>query len=87
VRFFGLNTFCFDITPRIFVIFALVSRGPRVYKDQRSSVEKFSDAVYNHCYRGRENHANFEKIRSVFLRRKMPNLPISGVRGISGREI
>jgi hypothetical protein len=84
VRFFALNTFCFDVRARIFGVGALVSPRPEVYKDQRTSVGEFSDIIYNGFDRGPEDRAGFGNFCSGFLRRKPRFLPISGVRGISG---
>jgi len=61
-------------------------KGPGVYKDQRTSVEKFPDVIYNGCDRGPKDRAGSGKFCSGFLRRKTRFLPISGVRGISGRR-
>jgi len=61
-------------------------KGPGVYKDQRTSVEEFSNAIYNGCDRGPEDRVGFGKFCSGVLRRKTRFLPISGVRGISGRR-
>ncbi len=61
-------------------------KGPGVYKDQRTSVEEFSNVIYNRCDLDQEDQAGFGNFPPGFLRRKMQIFTISGVRGISGRR-